>query len=177
VGRQTFPVANARDGERAGDGAAVKRHRGRDSVEHTGKVASSEAVAVADRVKHGDRDGGCVVRPFLLPDSRTAGTPRLMTSWLTPDAGSSSATADSSCGSVTILPVVLDVRGVAADEVLRKLVDHRTHGVRMPFKARLAPADDARLGLDPNEQPPGRHQKGLDLLIRHGRPLLRGWMR
>jgi hypothetical protein len=75
------------------------------------------------------------------------------------------------------LPVVLDARGVAADEVLRKLVDHRRHGVRMPFNARVAPADDARLGLDPNEQPPGRHQKGPDSANPHGRSLLRGWMR
>src|SRR5674476_174973 len=66
------------------------------------------------------------------------------------------------------LPVILNARGIAADEVLRELVDHCTHGVRMPFEARFAPADDTCLGLDPDEQPPGRHQKGLDTANRHG---------
>jgi hypothetical protein len=69
------------------------------------------------------------------------------------------------------LPVVLDPPGVAGDEVLGELVDRRTHGVTRPFEARLAPADHAGAGLDPDEQSPRRHEKGLDpadrIRVRH----------
>jgi hypothetical protein len=57
---QPFPVANAGDGERRDNRAPLERHRGGETVQHTGEVAGGEGIAGADRVTHGDRDSGGV---------------------------------------------------------------------------------------------------------------------
>src|SRR5665647_1181604 len=71
------------------------------------------------------------------------------------------------------LPVVFDARGVATDEVLGELCNDRAYGIRVPLKARLAPADNTGVGLDPYEQPPRGHQERLDPANSHGRHFFR----
>jgi len=71
------------------------------------------------------------------------------------------------------LPVILDACGVAADEMLGELCNHRAHGIRVSFEARLAPANDTGVRLDPHEQPPRGHEERLDPANSHGRQLLR----
>jgi hypothetical protein len=57
-------------------------------------------------------------------------------------------------------PVVLDQEGILADQVVCQFVDGGLDGQRTAFDDRLAPADDALVGLDLQEQPARRNDIG-----------------
>jgi hypothetical protein len=54
------------------------------------------------------------------------------------------------------LPVVLDLAGVLTNQVVRQFVHGGGDGGGPPFHHRLAPAGDALVGLDLQEQPARR---------------------
>ncbi len=57
-------------------------------------------------------------------------------------------------------PVVLDQARVLADEIVGQFLDRRLDGQRAAFDHRLAPAGDAGIGLDLQEQPARRNNIG-----------------
>ena len=59
------------------------------------------------------------------------------------------------------LPVVLDAQRVPADEEVGQFVDGGAHGVGAALDHGLAPAGDALVGGDAQEQPARRHQERL----------------
>ena len=69
------------------------------------------------------------------------------------------------------LPVVLDRQRILADQQRSEFLDSGTHGGRLALDHRLAPADDALVGLDPQEQPARWHQEGLDPVDLHTAPV------
>ena len=60
-------------------------------------------------------------------------------------------------------PMILDRRRVFADQIVGQFGDTGRHGFGAAFHHRLAPAGDARIGLDLEEQPARRHHKGGEL--------------
>jgi hypothetical protein len=72
------------------------------------------------------------------------------------------------------VPVVLDQERVLADQVVLELVDSRLDGQGPALDDGLAPADDALVGLDLQEQPARRHDIGGELGDLHGRFLFIG---
>ena len=70
------------------------------------------------------------------------------------------AAAAVEAGAVHHGPVVLDLAGVLADEVIGQLIDHGGDGVGAAFEHRLAPAVDALVGFDFEEAPARRDDEG-----------------
>src|SRR5690606_4977911 len=64
------------------------------------------------------------------------------------------------------LPQILDPAWVLADQQIGQFVDGGPHGVGPALHHGFTPPDQTRVGLDPAEQPPGRH-----LVRRDGRDL------
>jgi len=60
------------------------------------------------------------------------------------------------------LPEVLDATGVLTPDHRRKVADRPHHGLRSARDDALAPAHQASLGLDANEDPPGGDLECLD---------------
>ncbi|MCY1368989.1 hypothetical protein D9M69_560030 [compost metagenome] len=67
------------------------------------------------------------------------------------------------------VPQVLDVARVLADQIVGKLVDGGRHRVRPALYHRLAPAADADIGIDAQEQPARRDQEGGEAGDLHAR--------
>ena len=66
-------------------------------------------------------------------------------------------------------PMIFDRRGVFADQIIGQLGDTGGHGFGAAFHHRLAPAGDAFIGFDFEEQPARRHHKGGELGDLHAR--------
>ena len=64
-------------------------------------------------------------------------------------------------GPIGMLPDVLDLVGVPADEALREVLVRALDGLGVALERALAPADDALRGLDADEEPPGGHAEHL----------------
>ena len=60
-------------------------------------------------------------------------------------------------------PVILDRRRVLADQIIGQFGDAGRHRFGAAFHHRLAPAGDAFIGLDLQEQPARRHHEGGEL--------------
>ncbi len=61
------------------------------------------------------------------------------------------------------VPVVFDQEGVLADQIVFQFVDGGLHRQRPPLDHRLAPADNALIRLDLQEQPAWRNDVGGEL--------------
>ena len=68
-------------------------------------------------------------------------------------------------------PMILDRRRVLADQIIGQLGDTGRHGFGAALHHRLAPAGDAFIGLDLQEQPARRHHKGGELGDFHETPV------
>ncbi len=71
-------------------------------------------------------------------------------------------------GAVHDVPVVLDQEGILADQIVFQLMHGRLHGQCPAFHHRLAPADNALVGLDFQEHPARRHNIRRQFRDLHG---------
>ncbi len=66
------------------------------------------------------------------------------------------------------VPVILDQARILADEVVGQLLHRGGHGMRAALHDGFAPAADARIGIDADEQPAWRHEIRRDGGDLHG---------
>ena len=78
------------------------------------------------------------------------------------DSGHQHGAATVEAESVERLPRILDAIGGAADEAILRAFHRAGHRFGMAFEARFAPADQAIVGLDADEQPARRDEEGFD---------------